>query len=96
MLIKQTSALFSCVAVFKCPTRTSGAVPVRTDRMCISAVPIGSSNFWALIAPLCLQKNTSVIEQKLRLFYHAEVRVFYVLCQQSHIPSVEVGHTFYQ
>lgn len=79
MLIKQTSALY--VAVFKCLTRTCGDVPVRTDRMCISAVTIGSSNFWALIAPLCLQKNTSVIEQKLRLFCHTEVRVFYVLCQ---------------
>ena len=84
MLIKQTSGLYSCAAVSKCLTRTSGAVPVRTDRMCISAVPIGSSNFWALIAPLCLQKNTSVIEQKLRLFCHAEVPVFYVPFQQSY------------
>ena len=79
MLIKQTSALY--VAVLECFTRTSGDVLVRTDRMCISSVPVGSSNFCTLIAPQCLQKNTSVIEQKLRLSCHTEVRVFYVLCQ---------------
>jgi hypothetical protein len=93
-LIKQASALY--VAVSKCPTRTGVDVPVRsgpTDLMCISAVSVGSSNFWTLIALLCLQKNTAVIEQKLRLFCRTEVRVFYVLCQQYHIPSAEVSHT---